>query len=358
MATTKNSLGLGERQAMFLAVGFYMLTALIMVNVNKWALNKISAPWLLLWSQLAIAVILLQLTDLVGLLEMPKLRFSVAKQLIPLIAINVLGLGVNTVCLVYVDTSFYQIARGLVLPFTVIFTYMILRQTFSKFVIAACMIVFAGFMTGVTADVNVSTLGVVFGVASSVTTSLHAIVIKRALESVKDSSLDLVYYNNVLSTLVMIPIVAGSGEIPQVIKLFHEEDGAAACKRFLIGVAVTGLFGFLVNVASFLQIAHTSPTTHMVSGAVRSVLQTLLGYFAFREIITSGRLAGIVLIMCGSTIYTYARGKEMRAREKATADAIPMTVQDIVPEEGGVDDAATLYEHGSQQPEDKKKAME
>lgn len=62
--------------------------------------------------------------------------------------------------------------------------------------------------------------------------------------------------------------------------------------------------------------------------------------------------------MCGSTIYTYARGKEMRAREKATADAIPMTVQDIVPEEGGVDDAATLYEHGSQQPEDKKKAME
>lgn len=76
---------------------------------SQWALNKISAPWLLLWSQLAIAVILLQLTDLVGLLEMPKLRFSVAKQLIPLIAINVLGLGVNTVCLVYVDTSFYQV---------------------------------------------------------------------------------------------------------------------------------------------------------------------------------------------------------------------------------------------------------
>jgi GDP-fucose transporter C1 len=152
MATTKNSLGLSERQAMFLAVGFYMLTALIMVNVNKvreskaapsqklkqqrptisksrnptltnssifsffplsfavkWALNKISAPWLLLWSQLIIAVILLQFTDLVGLFKMPKLRLSVAKQLVPLIAINVLGLGVNTVCLVYVDTSFYQV---------------------------------------------------------------------------------------------------------------------------------------------------------------------------------------------------------------------------------------------------------
>lgn len=159
----------------------------------------------------------------------------------------------------------------MVLPFTVIFTYMILHQPSSRFVIASCTIVFAGFLTGVTADINVSTLGVVFGIASSVTTSLHAIVIKRALNSVNGSSLDLVYYNNVLSAMVMIPIVAGCGEIPQVIKLFHEENGPTACKRFLIGVVVTGFFGFLVNVASFLQISHTSPMTHMVSGAVRGV---------------------------------------------------------------------------------------
>ncbi|KAF9300175.1 hypothetical protein BGZ74_008224, partial [Mortierella antarctica] len=48
------------------------------------------------------------------------------------------------------------------------------------------------------------------------------------------------------------------------------------------------------------------------------------------------RLAGVVLILGGSNIYTNARDKEMRVRE---ADAIPMTVRDIVPEEGGVDDA-------------------
>lgn len=141
MVSSKNSLGLSERQAMFTAVAFYMLTALIMVNVNKveqneratinekkysrnlklslslytgffffqWALNKISAPWLLLWSQLLIAVVLLKFTDLVGLLKMPKIQMGVAKQLIPLIAINVIGLGLNTVCLVYVDISFYQV---------------------------------------------------------------------------------------------------------------------------------------------------------------------------------------------------------------------------------------------------------
>lgn len=45
-------------------------------------------------------------------------------------------------------------------------------------------------------------------------------------------------------------------------------------------------------------------------------LQTLLGHFAFQEIITAGRLEGIVLILGGSTIY----------KAKAT---IPLTLRDI-----------------------------
>lgn len=56
-----------------------------------------------------IAVLLLRVTDFLGALKMPSLQKDVSKALIPLIAINVLGLGVNTICLVYVDTSFYQV---------------------------------------------------------------------------------------------------------------------------------------------------------------------------------------------------------------------------------------------------------
>lgn len=58
---------------------------------------------------MAIAVLLLKITDYAGFLKMPIIQKDVAKALIPLISINVLGLGVNTLCLVYVDTSFYQV---------------------------------------------------------------------------------------------------------------------------------------------------------------------------------------------------------------------------------------------------------
>ncbi|KAF9426402.1 hypothetical protein BGZ94_006581 [Podila epigama] len=320
------NLGLNERQAVMLTVGFYMVTALIMVSVNKWALNTFSAPWTLLWLQMAIAVALLKLTDVSGMLKMPTIQTEVAKALVPLIAINVIGLGVNTMCLVYVDTSFYQIARGLVLPFTVVFAYTLLGQPSSNLVLASCFTVFCGFYTGVTSEINVSQLGVFFGVVSSITTSLHAIVIKKSLGAVNNSSIDLVYYNNVLSLLATTPIIFLSGEATEIKEKWIYE-GFETFNSFLFAAFITGIFGFLINLAGFMQISKTSPTTHMISGAVRGVLQTLLGYFAFGDVITSGRLFGIILILSGSALYTYAKDKEMRMNTKATY--IPMTQQDV-----------------------------
>ncbi|KAG0090149.1 hypothetical protein BGZ93_004904 [Podila epicladia] len=321
-----NIYGLTERQAVILTVGFYMLTALVMVSVNKWALNSLALPWTLLWIQMLIAVLLLRVTDYFGAMKMPSLEKDVAKSLIPLIAINVLGLGVNTLCLVYVDTSFYQIARGLVLPFTVLFAYILLGQPSSGLVLGACFTVFCGFYTGVTSEINVSQVGIFFGVVSSITTSLHAIVIKKSLTAVNNSSIDLVYYNNALSLVAMTPLIVLSGESADIALRFAD-SGFAAFKSFLFAGFVTGIFGFLVNLAGFLQISKTSPTTHMISGAVRGVLQTLLGYFAFKDVITAGRLMGIILILSGGALYTWAKDKEMRANTKPTY--IPMTQQDV-----------------------------
>ncbi|KAG0257457.1 hypothetical protein DFQ27_005148 [Actinomortierella ambigua] len=320
------NISLTERQAVLLTVAFYMFSTCAMVLANKYALNAMPVAWLLLWCQMAIAVLLLKVTEAFGVLRMPQINLVTAKALIPLITINVLGLGVNTLCLIYVDTSFYQVARGLVLPFTVIFAYAFLRQSSSKTVLIACFIVFCGFYTGVTSDINVSSLGVFFGIVSSITTSLHAIVIKQSLSAVNNSSIDLVYYNNLLSFIVITPIILFSGEISAVSEHYAQE-GSAVLHKFFFGVILTGVLGFMVNLAGFLQISKTSPTTHMISGAVRGVLQTFLGYMVFSEVITFGRMAGIVLILAGGALYTWAKDQEMRANTKPTY--IPMTQQDI-----------------------------
>lgn len=126
-------------------------------------------------------------------------------------------------------------------------------------------------------------LGILFGLLSSATTAIHAIVIKTSM-NVCSGTLDLVYYNNLLSTICCLPVIVAAGEFPVFLRMFEslpfESTGqltgeqlasSSELKNFLIGGFATGLVGFMINVAGFLQIKVTSPVTHMISSAVRGV---------------------------------------------------------------------------------------
>lgn len=197
-----------------------------------------------------------------------------------------MGLVFNTYCLQYVDASFYQVARGLVLPFTTLFSYLLLSTRSSPGALLAVAVVCVGFFLGVSAEhLHTSTLGTMLGVFSSLTTSVHAIVVKRSLSVVRGSTMDLVYYNNLLSAILLFPLVLLSREYSTVLEMTYA--GGLAFHTFLSGAVITGVFGFLICIAGFLSIKVTSPVTHMISSAVRGVIQTFLGAWCFGDIITA-----------------------------------------------------------------------
>lgn len=291
------------------SVLFYLVAAIVMVMANKWVLNAVEVPLFFLFCQLSIAVLLLQFCSLFGYFKLPRLDLAVCKGLIPLISCNVLGLAFNTYCLQFVDASFYQIARGLVLPFTVFFSWYLLRTYSSPMTLLAVGIVCVGFMLGVSAEnLHASSIGIALGVASSVTTAVHAIVVKRSLPIVQGSTINLVYYSNLLSAVVITPFVLVSGEIFVVLDMVAGRGDQLG--TFLWGAAITGVFGFLICIAGFLSIKVTSPISHMVSAAVRGVLQTFLGIWLFGDIVGAGRAFGIVFILSGSIFYVYTKSTE------------------------------------------------
>lgn len=54
-------------------------------------------------------------------------------------------------------------------------------------------------------------------------TASHAVVIKRSLEVVGGSALNLSYYSNLLSAVVLLPLIVVAGEGPEVMKLLVGE---------------------------------------------------------------------------------------------------------------------------------------
>ncbi|KAF8956057.1 hypothetical protein BDZ97DRAFT_1672214 [Flammula alnicola] len=290
-------------------VTFYMASALIMVFVNKAVLNgSPDLPLLFLLLQVLIAVILLHASAAVhgDKIKIPKLEMEVAKKLIPVVSVNIIGLVFNTLCLRDVEASFFQIARGLVLPLTIAVSSCYTRSTPSRMVFMAAGIVTLGFMLGVAPSSNSalpvtaipSTLSLFYGVLSSLFIAFHAVLIKNSLPYCNNSTIELAWWTNAGSAILILPFVILTGEPSKLYSLAQSDNWNWAV--FLWGTIVTGIFGFLLCIAGLLSIKITSPITHMFSSAARSVLQTALGVWIFNDILTASRVVSISVILGGT----------------------------------------------------------
>ncbi|KAF8225128.1 hypothetical protein L208DRAFT_1380787 [Tricholoma matsutake] len=314
-------------------VSFYMFSALVMVFVNKAVLsNSPDLPLIFLLLQLIIAVILLHASAAVSKkIEIPRFDIQVAKKLIPVVLVNIIGLVFNTLCLRDVEASFFQIARGLVLPLTILVSSLHTRTSPSIKVVSAAAVVTVGFFIGVAPSSSIPTTSVpslrslFYGVLSSLFIALHAVLIKSSLPHCNNSTIQLAWWTNVGSAIFLLPAVILHGETVLISNMIRSGvwDGTVFCW----GSLITGLFGFLLCIAGLLSIKVTSPITHMFSSAARSVLQTLLGVWIFKDILTVNRGTSILVILGGTMFYTWVKSAPAPPRrpgdiESATSEAM------------------------------------
>ncbi|PPQ78044.1 hypothetical protein CVT25_015589 [Psilocybe cyanescens] len=297
-------------------VTFYMAAALIAV-LN----NSPDLPLLFLLLQLLIAVVLLHVSAAVyEKIKIPKFDLQVAKKLVPVVSVNIIGLVFNTLCLRDVEASFFQIARGLVLPLTIAVSSLHTRSNPSGMVLMAAVIVTTGFMIGVAPSSSLpltaipSNISLFYGVLSSLFIAFHAVLIKKSLPYCNNSTIELAWWTNVGSAIMILPFVLLQGEPSTFYALLQSDTWH--WKVFFSGSLVTGFFGFLLCVAGLLSIKITSPITHMFSSAARSVLQTTLGVWIFNDVLTTNRAASISVILGGTMLYTWIKSTEVQSHAR------------------------------------------
>ena len=71
------------------------------------------------------------------------------------------------------------------------------------------------------------------------------------------------YYSNFMNAVFLAPVVLYNGELSALSQRLA--GGGEEVRVFVLGCAITGVFGFLLGVANLLSIKVTSPVTHMVS---------------------------------------------------------------------------------------------
>jgi solute carrier family 35 (GDP-fucose transporter), member C1 len=162
-----------------------------------------------------------------------------------------------------------QIARGLVLPLTISVTSLTSHSHPTIRVIVAAAIVTMGFFIGVAPEGSLpvssipSTISLFYGVFSSLCIAVHSVLVKSSLPYCNNSTIQLAYWTNAGSALLLSPFVLLLGEPAKFLELVSSSE--SNMNVFVWGTLVTGFFGFLLCVAGLLSIKVTSPVTHMFS---------------------------------------------------------------------------------------------
>eukprot|EP01104_Vermistella_antarctica_P004271 TRINITY_DN14757_c0_g1_i1.p1 TRINITY_DN14757_c0_g1~~TRINITY_DN14757_c0_g1_i1.p1 ORF type:complete len:342 (-),score=99.69 TRINITY_DN14757_c0_g1_i1:153-1178(-) len=320
-------------------VAAYWVISLTMVFLNKFLMSspeiKLNAPVFITWYQCIVAVVCCWALGEFGKANQKfsmfppfEMKMDIATRVLPLSFVFVMMILFNNLCLKYVEVSFYQVARSLTLVFNVVFTYVILHVTTSPKALLCCFTVLAGFFFGVSEEVNLSLVGVGFGLASSVFVALNSIYVKKVFPVVDGDQWKLTLYNNINGSFLFLPFILINGELTEIM----EFDGLTS-PYFWGMMTLGGLCGFAIAIATVSQIKATSPLTHTISSTAKACAQTILAIFVYQNPVTNGGIISVLIVLGGSLAYTMVRRGEMKVADAAKAngggDAVQVEVEEV-----------------------------
>ncbi|KAI8353157.1 hypothetical protein B0O80DRAFT_387415 [Mortierella sp. GBAus27b] len=275
------------------AIAFYWVASLSVVFLNKTILSgseyRFPYPLFVTLFQLVVALVLLVVSGHLGKRSPPAMvppfefNTDLAIKIAPLSVVYVLMLTLNNLCLQLVEVTFYQVARSLSIFFNILFTWTMLRQRTSGPAMLACGVVVLGFFVGSYGETNFSWAGLLAGVGSSIFVALYGIYVKKTLALVDNNQWRLLHYNTAISIILLTPIVLFSGEMGEIWREVYFLDDFG----FWFLMTITGVAGFLINTAMFLQIKYTTALTNTISGTAKSCVQTLLAMVFYQNPITA-----------------------------------------------------------------------
>uniref|UniRef100_A0A0K8TRY9 Putative gdp-fucose transporter n=1 Tax=Tabanus bromius TaxID=304241 RepID=A0A0K8TRY9_TABBR len=323
----------------FLVVSLYWIVSITTVFVNKALLttqeSNLEAPVFITWYQcLVSATICFTMSKLskifpetVSFPESNVFSYATFTKVLPLSFLFMAMIVMNNLCLKYVSVAYYYVGRSLTTVFNVLFTYLLLQQKTSMRCIICCAVIVFGFWLGVDQESlteSFSWRGTIYGILGSASLALYTIYTKKVLPHVNQEIWLLSYYNNLYSSLILIPVIVANGEFWNIVNY-----QSISSTGFWAIMSFGGLCGFSIGFVTALQIKVTSPLTHNISGTAKACAQTVIATQWYHESKSFLWWLSNIIVLFGSACYARVRQIEMDNNRKAAM--IPTTVEKKLP---------------------------
>jgi len=153
----------------------------------------------------------------------------------------------------------------------------------------------------------VTTKGLFWMLSNCLSTAGYVLYMKHATRTVKLPRFGMVFYNNVLTTVVILPICCINGELGEFLGRTDLRS-----MDYLVKNSWAGFVGFFLNFASLTCVSVTGPTTYAIVGSINKIPTSLLGWALFDVKIDGRTWFFITISMCGGFVYSAAKIRQQK----------------------------------------------
>mmetsp|Transcript_18329 Transcript_18329/g.26328 ORF Transcript_18329/g.26328 Transcript_18329/m.26328 type:complete len:343 (-) Transcript_18329:207-1235(-) len=300
------------------AMGVYCFSSISMVLANKSLASSYNGliegnlNVLLVVFQAIMAVVCVEFCKRLKWVEYPAFSMRTARLWAPVNILFCLMLVTGMGSLQHNSVPMVTIFKNITNMVVTIGDYFMFGNKAGSLVFLAFAIMLSGAVASVMSEESATWVGILFMVANCMITASYILYMKVATKTVKLSKFGMVFYNNILCTLFLLPIAIFRGEVTTFLQTadLHSTD-------YLSKNIFAGFIGFFLNFASLNFVAAAGPTTYAIVGSVNKVPVAILGYLLFDDVINLQTWFFITLSMCGGFLYSYAKIRASRLRHRA-----------------------------------------
>lgn len=266
--------------------------------------------------QAVVAVVAVEFCKKMGLVAYPNFNMQTARLWAPVNILFCAMLFTGMASLQYNSVPMVTIFKNITNVVVTMGDYYCFGTSVDSLVIVAFGIMLGGAVAAAWNDIYISVEGISWMAANCLATAGYVLYMKFATKTVKLSKFGMVFYNNVLCTVFLLPVAFMMGQV----HIFLQTPALHTMDYFLKNVWA-GFVGFFLNFASLNCVQATGPTTYAIVGSLNKVPVTFLGYALFNNVITTETWFFIMVSLCGGFLYSFAKIQESRRKSLSVSSS-------------------------------------
>lgn len=243
--------------------------------------------------------------------KIPALSAGLVFKALPMGILGVGNVGAGLIGLRMVNIPMFFCLRKLVTPFVLIYEYLAFNKVTDRGTVVSVLGISLGTVLAGWETLNDQVMGYLITMVNNVLSAATQVAAHRFKESTQCSTFSIVFMNAVVALPLTLTLAVVTGEVSKALAFPH-----LTTPGFLAGFAASSCMGLMLTYSSILSTTFNSPLATSVTGNVKDIFITAIGWVLFGGMeATALSMLGLLTTFIGAFAYSYISvSKQMLAQ--------------------------------------------